>query len=307
MLYFLLTRHAPFQGRNVGEIVERARRNAFDRAALRAPGIPRRLARVVERAMATEPKDRPDAPALARELERFAARPRRLRRAAIALAGLAGLVGLFLFLRPPPPAVTALRIEAMEIQQHRPGRGLLGRIGADTQAGQSEDEVRVSARLNAPAYCYLIALHPNGQTQLYYPEDATAPPPRTAELSYPLQAELVSPLTDGVGLQGYVLVASRRPLPPYTEWRARLGALPWQSTGAAGVWRYDGRAFDRLGGQERSVPRRSSDAAPPPFVATCRALAANPAVEAIQAWAFPVRPAAGGSPPPAASAVPIDP
>ena len=54
---------------------------------------------------------------------------------------------------------------------------LLGRIGADTQAGQAEDEVRVSTRLNAPAYCYLIALHPNGQTQLYYPEDATKPPP----------------------------------------------------------------------------------------------------------------------------------
>ena len=252
VLYFLLTRHAPFQGRNVGEIVERARRNAFDRAALCAPGIPRRLARVVERAMATEPKDRPDASALARELERFAARPRRLRRAAIALAGLAGLVGLFLFLRPPPSAAPALRIEAMAIQHHRPGQGLLGRIGAESQAGQAEDEVRVSARLNEPAYCYLIALHPNGQTQLYYPEDATRPPPRAAELSYPLQPELVSPLSDGVGLQAYVLVASRRPLPPYAAWRARLGTLPWQSTGAAGVWRYDGRAFDRLNRSSRA-------------------------------------------------------
>ncbi|HLM88539.1 MAG TPA: SEFIR domain-containing protein [Streptosporangiaceae bacterium] len=192
-----------------------------------------------------------------------------------------------------PPA---LRIEAMEIQQHRPGRGLLGRIGADTQAGQAEDEVRVSARLNAPAYCYLIALHPNGQTQLYYPEDATKPPRRTAALSYPLQPELVSPLTDGVGLQAYVLVASRRPLPPYAAWRAHLGALPWQSTGTAeGVWRYDGRAFERLGGVNRSEPRRASDLAPP-FVETCRVLAADPAVEAIQAWAFTVRPASRSTP-----------
>ena len=190
----------------------------------------------------------------------------------------------------------ALRIEAMEIQQYRPGRGLLGRIGADTQAGQAEDEVRVSARLNAPAYCYLIALHPNGQTQLYYPEDATKPPRRTAALSYPLQPELVSPLTDGVGLQAYVLVASRRPLPPYAGWRAHLRALPWQSTGTAeGVWRYDGRAFDRLGGVDRSETRRASDLAPP-FVEICRVLAADAAVEAIQAWAFPVRPASRSTP-----------
>ena len=51
-----------------------------------------------------------------------------------------------------------------------------------------------------------------------------------------------------------------------------------------------------LKGADRSVPRRSSDLAPPPFVATCRALAADPAVEAIQAWAFPVRPASRSTP-----------
>jgi len=193
----------------------------------------------------------------------------------------------------PPPA---LWIKAMEIQQQRPGRGLLGQIGADTQAGQAGDEVRVSARLNTPAYCYLIALHPNGQTQLYYPEDATKPPPQTAELSYPLEPDRVSPLTDGVGLQAYVLVASRRTLPPYAAWRAHLGALPWQSTGTGeGVWRYDGRAFERLGGVNRSDPRRASDLAPP-FVETCRVLAADAAVEAIQAWAFPVRPASRSTP-----------
>ena len=88
-----------------------------------------------------------------------------------------------------------------------------------------------------------------------------------------------------------MLVASRRPLPSYAAWRAHLRGLPWRSTGTAeGVWRYDGRAFDRLGGVNRSDPRLASDLAPP-FVETCRVLEANAAVEAIQAWAFPVRPA----------------
>ena len=185
----------------------------------------------------------------------------------------------------PPPA---LWIKAMEIQQQRPGRGLLGQIGADTQAGQAGDEVRVSARLNAPAYCYLIALHPNGQTQLYYPEDATKPPPRTAELSYPLEPELVSPLTDGVGLQA-------------TCWWPRGGRCPRMPRGgltlaccpgrAPGRWRASGgtTAGHSTGwaGRIGAMPRRASDLAPP-FVETCRVLAADAAVEAIQAWAFPV-------------------
>jgi hypothetical protein len=174
----------------------------------------------------------------------------------------------------------------------RDGRAtLLGTIGgSDTSACRLDDEVRIRARLTAPAYCYLIALHPDGSTELYYPEgeagEAT-PPPLSDRLSYPV-GENVSPLTDGVGLQAYVLVASREPLPAYSAWKARLGDLPWGHIKADGIWHYDGQRYEQLA-LRRSVPRPTAVAVPAPFKSTCDALAKVPGIHAIDAWAFPVR------------------
>jgi hypothetical protein len=122
----------------------------------------------------------------------------------------------------------------------------LGTIGRDdTSACLRGDWIRIDARLSAPAYCYLIALHPTGDIELYYPEGESeeaaeaTPPPLSHDLSYPsdpLGKNLKSPLTDGVGFQAFVLVVSRKPLPPYSEWKkARLGNLPWAGHRRLGV------------------------------------------------------------------------
>jgi tRNA A-37 threonylcarbamoyl transferase component Bud32 len=76
VLYFLLTGQAPFQAGNRLETLARARRNDFDREALKKAGVPRRLERIVLNAMATEPESRQaSAEAFARDLGSFLRRP----------------------------------------------------------------------------------------------------------------------------------------------------------------------------------------------------------------------------------------
>src|SRR5262245_15052977 len=58
VLYFLLTGRAPFGGSTRDDQWRRAIRCDFDRAALRAKRVPRRLERVVLKAMAAEPEGR---------------------------------------------------------------------------------------------------------------------------------------------------------------------------------------------------------------------------------------------------------
>ena len=67
----------------------------------------------------------------------------------------------------------------------------------------------LEARLTAPGYCYLIALNPDGREQLCWPEDPAAPPPPTQVIDYPQDPTMGFGLTDGVGLQAFVLVVSR--------------------------------------------------------------------------------------------------
>jgi hypothetical protein len=103
------------------------------------------------------------------------------------------------------------------------------------------------------------------------------------------------PLTDGAGLQAFVLVASNEPLPPYQRWRAGLGEVPWQPTQADGVWRSDGR------GLELAMATRGGTAAPseppPPLSQLHRFLATRPGVVAVRTLAFPVEPDRAEGPP----------
>jgi serine/threonine-protein kinase len=228
---------------------------------------------------------------------------RNWRRLTLAAASIAAVAALAVMIvpdgrrgKPTGPAVSPLpvRIERMEVTHSRgDGTTILGTIGVDdTSVCLFNDEVRIRASLSAPAYCYLIALHPDGSTQLYYPEGeagVTTPPPLSDRVSYPLGNNL-SPLTDGMGLQAFVLVASRRQLPAYKEWEARLGNLPWGVTKAEGIWHYDGLQYERRSPKRRSDPRPSAAAVPAPFASACRALARGPGIDAIEAWAFPVLP-----------------
>ena len=79
---------------------------------------------------------------------------------------------------------------------------------------------------SVPAYCFLIALNPDGTTQLCYPESPTTAPPATATaIDYPPDPRSGFGLTDGVGTQVFVVVASAKPLPSYAEWSKSTGDL----------------------------------------------------------------------------------
>jgi predicted Ser/Thr protein kinase len=296
VLYFLIAGKAPFEGGSSDDQWRRARACDFDRAVLRGRGIPRHLARVALKAMADEPQRRySSADALAADVEAYLHRPYRI----AVLAGLLFCAALAVISwsqwpqpRPGPAAAEVrtepLRVESLEVELHRrnPPQAL-GPIGVSAFEARYQDDIRVHARLSAPAYYYLIALNPDGSDQLCLPASRDIAPPPGATLSFPHDPRAGFGLTDGVGLQAFVLVASRRQLPPYSKWRQTLKEFPWKPARAAGVWHYDGDSFRT--DVQRGEVRPLADL-PLPLEAACRALKSRPGVDAIRSVAFPVIP-----------------
>jgi serine/threonine protein kinase/CHAT domain-containing protein/Tfp pilus assembly protein PilF len=174
-----------------------------------------------------------------------------------------------------------------------------GEVGETVHAVPADDGVRVTVKLSAPAYCYLIAFNPDGTEQLCYPEDPDqpalyfpehrgsramlTPPPQSAELRYP-RDRVFTP--DVAGLQAFVLVVSAEPLPPYAHWRARVSRIPWEPVleEAQACWHFDGRNIERLP-RERG---RTTGGAPPPFRALCDFFGHRPELGTVHAISFPV-------------------
>jgi hypothetical protein len=57
------------------------------------------------------------------------------------------------------------------------GPGPIGTLGVASPSAREKDLVRVSARLDRPADCCVVASNPNGHDPLYYPADRDVPPP----------------------------------------------------------------------------------------------------------------------------------
>jgi hypothetical protein len=181
------------------------------------------------------------------------------------------------------PAVLSFDVRTYPKEGERTRRpGMVG-VPSD-EAIRRGDYVRVLVELREPAYCYLIAFHPNGKHE-FCPPSAGPPQPR-ASLHFPEDASSFYRLTDGAGLEAFVLVVSRRPLPDPAEWESHLGKFPWRPATSDGPWRYDGRWFEPLDGvrgEEHKLP------VPPPLVELCRFLKERGGADLIHAVAFPVR------------------
>jgi tRNA A-37 threonylcarbamoyl transferase component Bud32 len=298
VLYELLTGRPPYQADNAADLETQAREARVIPPRRLNRRVPRALERVCLKALARVPEDRyPSADHLDRALRRC------LRRRTVVAVGLAaaGAVALASWAWiGNPPTLAAAEVVALNIE-HVSADTYLGVLGAPSHTAPIvfDDDVRVLAKLSAPAFCYLLALNPDGRVQLRDPDEPTVRPVRAVEVVDPSDPRTYFTLNDGVGLQGFVLIASRTPLPPYADWPPR-GALErlWKQTGsrieAAGAWRFDGRTFRPLGraerGSERTLP------VPPQFEAVCQFLRDRAGADGVHAVAFPVHPRPEGGP-----------
>jgi hypothetical protein len=106
---------------------------------------------------------------------------------------------------------------------------------------------------------------------------------------------MLFPLNDEVGLQAFVLVASREPLPGYEAWKAQRPVTVWRKlpAKAGAIWRGDGQSLQLVtrGGDVRGEPVKL------PGVDTlgelCEQLRHAPGIEALAVEAFAVLPADG--------------
>jgi hypothetical protein len=242
---------------------------------------------------------RPDPAGRARREAPRAGRPRRT--ATVALAGL--VLGLLTASFPwwpgrrgePVPGGGAPKIKGMQVTCYRDrGKTLVGDLQSTPAAVRLNDDVRVTAELSAPAYCYLIAFNPDGKDQLCYPtgENGTgapdARPERCAAVRYPADDQVF--VLDEPGMQVFVLAASARPLPPFAEWKGRAGAIPWKAVavpeGEPCGWRFDGREFARFQQERGQIQAR--DDVPPPLRELCQFFKRRAEFDAVQVIAFPV-------------------
>jgi len=156
-----------------------------------------------------------------------------------------------------------------------------------------KDLVRVKVTLSRPAYSYLIALNPNGTIQFCAPVGGIVPNSPRPELDFPEDPGNYFALTDGVGLQAFVVVASDRSLPAYESWKTQVpSGLAWSPVDCEGFWTYDSAAPSdaaRFRGKLRGdILRRES--APEILISLCDRLLRSPGVTLVRAVAFPVKP-----------------
>jgi hypothetical protein len=273
-LFYLLTGRAPFDHRRgwLGKLQAHRDESPPDVRALR-PDVPTALADLVGGLLDKEPKRRPrTAGEVSAALTEFAGgfpgrttRPRsassplargRLRswlRLAVGVGAAVVLLGLAVLPFMPgrtvqgPPA-EAVRVLSLEVEHFANVRGEFdaprGLLGRDSFTAHRGDSVTVKARLSRPAYAYLLAFRPDGTDEVCFPENEDEPPAPTDTPRYPPSEsrQFNYGLDEGEGLQVFALVVSRRPLPSYRAWRARLEPSPWKKdvTAPDVVWHDNG-------------------------------------------------------------------
>jgi serine/threonine protein kinase/tetratricopeptide (TPR) repeat protein len=192
---------------------------------------------------------------------------------------------------PAPLAIQEFHVNQFRGKQAKP----LGDLRDNAEEIRVNDSVRLFARLNAPAHCYLIAFNPDGSEQLCHPAwdgdrpdaaRAVRPGPVTEVRFFPDDKGMFG--LDASGLQVFVLVGSRRPLPPYAEWRSGAGTIPWRAVSHGGGWRwqFDGEDFIRLPADRGQ--RTEREAEPQALRSLCAFFRGRPEFEVVRVIAFPV-------------------
>jgi serine/threonine protein kinase len=214
--------------------------------------------------------------------------------AALAVAGLAWRFGPWG--NPPagPLAFVKLEVDLCDVSAQPMRSGLMGETSFEAR---QNDQVTVFAELSRPAYTYLFSCRPDGALEVWSPSDESSRPGRGTTVQFPHETlSSVIGLDHGEGLQVFVSVASRNPLPPFSVWRKAHGPIPWQASVPADpgvVWLYDGERLEprKAGGKNgtRGDPVASRGAYKA-LAALIDWLKERSEVDAISLLAFPVRP-----------------
>ena len=332
VLYELLTGARPYRSQTTESLLSEITDEALEVRPLRQvkDGVPAELERICLKALSKRPGERySTAGDLAADLRRFVRdadagpggqeRPR----PAITRSGIAIFVGVSAIVvaaawpwlvdrgRTVGSATSndgssagsaisgANRVTSVQFQQLiNIGNGRHERHGAvldDRYQLRLGDAVQFRARLSRPAYCFWLAFRPDGGEDLCFPEDAAAPPPLTDKPAYPdSDPNTIYSLTDGVGLQAFILVASETPLPSYSAWRKKLPPAPWE-TAASGntseIRHHDGALeetfpLDRAGLFRGKGARMEGEHNG--LSALVNWLRQDKSLTIIDAWAFPV-------------------
>jgi serine/threonine protein kinase len=257
------------------------------------PRVSHSLAQICHKALAADPERRYST---AGDLERALRRSLERRCIAASCLFVLLLMAALVFVTRPGSSV-APKIDPLEVDHFRGDPAVpLGRIGSNEQTVRFNDDVRISVKLDAPAYCYVFALNADGEVQLCDPKPNELPE-RKEWIRFPSVATKYFGLTDGPGEQAFVIVATTRPLPSFEKWSGRDGIKEqWKPTAADGVWSYDGHWIKRVDSVPRGEPRDHTGH-PPGFLKVGEYLKNRSDVEAIQGIAFPVKPTEVKSPP----------
>jgi hypothetical protein len=280
VLYECATGRAAFAGPTLTAILKAVATHTPEPPAATSAAVPLPLSNLVMRLLAKAVADRPpSAAAVVNELtsperpppaETTEYRPPRRRWRPVAAAGcvllIAVAVGAWALTRPQtvttetpatppaptpaPAAVEPLRVVGLKVHHiERTGpetavaRGPLGESGTVPKLG---DSVTVEARLNRPAFAYLVGFGPDGVVHRLSDDRPT----RKADVvRYPPDTEgekdaVWYGLTDGLGLYVFAVVASDEPLPPFAD----LSGSRWEpvSAKAGEGFLYDGAWVDPL-------------------------------------------------------------
>jgi predicted Ser/Thr protein kinase len=245
VLYFLLTRKPPFEGRNWRESWDRARSCDFDRKALDDHKVPGDLRRICLRAMAADPAERyATAEAFQKALRGYLVRPKILG-ALAALGSVAVIAGVSYALAPPRRDQTPTPGQIVAAPVGLEGKLLVSilpkRLGGQAQLDVRDpgalpllpgDNVHLQAQLNQPAHVYLLWLDSQGNIARLYPRDdgkyGSRPLGDVARKSVhsPEKLDEWHRMSGPGGLETVLLLVRRTPIPTSTELSSLIGRFP---------------------------------------------------------------------------------
>ena len=156
----------------------------------------------------------------------------------------------FTFLSPRPGGVLVKIVSFGVEQLPRRSSQSFGPIGLASRDVSSRTKC-LCRSAPAPAYaCWLST--PTVKSSCACPRRNQSPTRTEIDTRWKREDDVDE--TDGPGLQAFVAVASRQPLPAFAQWKGSEGLKRlWKSATADGVWRFDGHLPPVLIGQAWQV------------------------------------------------------